>query len=127
MFLKRKSSVGFAGPSFLGHQMGKFCPKTGPPILQWVLIKAFPMISRIYNNQSTQKKGNQGKKRESPTSKETNELPKRMGPQGEHQVPKLPPVARSMSNKERGGPCERTLNKKIPQKEKLTSRTYPPK
>jgi len=62
MFLKRKSSVGFAGPSFLGHQMGKFCPKKGPPILQWVLIKAFAMISRVYNNQSTQKRGNQGKK-----------------------------------------------------------------
>jgi len=39
----------------------------------------------------------------------------------EHQVPKPPPVARSISNKERGGPHERTLSKKIPQKEKFTS------
>ncbi len=48
-------------------------------------------------------------------------------PQGEHQVPKPPPVTRSISNKERGGPRERTLSKRIPPKEKLTSQTYPPK
>jgi hypothetical protein len=28
-------------------------------------------------------------------------------PQREHQVPKLPPVARSILNRERGGPLER--------------------
>jgi hypothetical protein len=45
----------------------------------------------------------------------------------EHQVPKPPPVARSISNKEREGPPERTLRKKIPQNEKLMSQTPPPK
>jgi hypothetical protein len=44
--LKKTSSVSFAGPPFLGHQMGKFCPKKGA-IQQWVLIKAFPMISTV--------------------------------------------------------------------------------
>ncbi len=71
----------------MGHQIGKFCPKKGPSVLQWVFIKAFPMISRVYNNQSTQKRGNQGKKRESPTSKETNELPKRMDHKGNIKFP----------------------------------------
>jgi hypothetical protein len=49
---------------------------------------------------------------EGPTSKKTKE-PKGE-PQGEHQVPKPPLVARSISNKERGGPLERTPTLKEP-------------
>jgi len=44
---------------------------------------------------------------EGPTSKNTNETTQEGEPQGEHQVPKLPLVVRSISNKERGGPSER--------------------
>jgi hypothetical protein len=45
-------------------------------------------------------------KMEGPTSKKTNEPPKRLNPQGEHQVPGPTSVARSRSNNERGGPSE---------------------
>jgi hypothetical protein len=48
---------------------------------------------------------------EGPMSKKTKESPRRkVEPQGEHQVPKPSLVARSILNKEKGGPPARTLS-----------------
>jgi hypothetical protein len=44
---------------------------------------------------------------EGPTSKKTNEPPKRVNFKGNIKFPLPPPLARSISNKERGGPLER--------------------
>jgi hypothetical protein len=50
---------------------------------------------------------------EGPTYKKTKESPEREGkPPEEHQVPKPPPIARRISNKERRGPLERRPNLK---------------
>jgi hypothetical protein len=52
---------------------------------------------------------------EGPTPKKTIESPlKKSEPQGEHQVPEPPLVMRSISNKERRGPPERTLSLEEP-------------
>jgi len=63
-------------------------------------------------NQSSQKKReNTRNKMEGPMSKKTKESPRRkVEPQGEHQVPKPSLVARSILNKEKGGPPARTLS-----------------
>jgi hypothetical protein len=45
---------------------------------------------------------------EGPMSKKTKKPPKKVEPQREHQVPEPPPIAKSISNKEREGPFERT-------------------
>jgi len=46
-FIMKKSSVGVVVPHFFGSPDGKFYPKSQPCILYWVLIKGFPMISRV--------------------------------------------------------------------------------
>jgi hypothetical protein len=47
---------------------------------------------------------------EGPTSKKTKESYSKRESQGEHQILKPPPLARSISKKERGGPLERILS-----------------
>ncbi len=66
------------------------------------------------NNQKHQKKkgGIQGTKWKDPNLRKQKKITKEGEPQGEHQVPKPPLVARSISNKEREGLLERTLNLK---------------
>jgi hypothetical protein len=59
-------------------------------------------------NQNTQRSGNTRNKIEGPASKKTNEPPKMSD--HKYQVPKPLPFARSISNKERGGPPKRTPN-----------------
>jgi hypothetical protein len=46
-----------------------------------------------------------------PTSKKTNEPPKRANHKGSVKFPNPPPVARNISNKKRGGPPERRRGK----------------
>jgi hypothetical protein len=59
--------------------------------------KHFYFLMKPYqpkNNQNTKKRGNTRNKMEGPTSKKTKKTTKEGEPQGEHQVPKPPPVLR---------------------------------
>ncbi len=60
------------------------------------------------NKSKHPKKGNTNNKMEGPMSKKTKKTTKEGGPYKEHQVLKPLFVVRSISNKERGGPLERT-------------------
>ncbi len=61
-------------------------------------------------NQSTQKRGNTRNKMEGPRSKKTKEPPKRANHKPNIKFRNPPPVARSISNKERGGLPERMFS-----------------
>jgi len=61
---------------------------------------------QIINKPKHQRRGNTRNKTEGPTSKKTKEPPKRPHHKGNIKFLKPPPLARSISNKERGGPRE---------------------
>ncbi len=66
--------------------------------------ETLPIINKT---KAPKKGGNTRNKMEVPKSKKTKEPPKRANHKGEHQVPdqvpKPPPITRSISNKSRGG------------------------
>jgi hypothetical protein len=77
-----------------------------------------PPITRSISNKAKEQQTTRGtSSSQTPSSPpEAYQIRKREGtPQGEHQVPETPPpIPRSISNKERGGPTERMLKLEEP-------------